>query len=378
MGFKLDNIQNTKTEKTNTSEGLSAFLQKEITIFGNGFSDKKKQQFYLELAILLQAGVTLKDGLALFIESLKKEADKVLFQTIVEQVVNGEAFSTAIVNSGKFTEYEYHSLKIGEETGTIDKVCHQLGVYYERKNEQKRIVIGALTYPCIVLFTALGVVFFMLSYVVPMFQGIFEQNNMELPWITKGIITASDLVSKYGWLFFLGLVVIFILSRLFKDNRQYQSVMHWSLLKTPIVGTFVSKVYLAQFTQAISLLTSSKIPILTSIQMVNKMIRFVPLQQSLNIVEASVLQGNSLSQSLKGTPMFDNRIVSLVKVAEETNKTEYIFQQLNEQYNNEVIQQSKLIATVLEPFIIVVVGGIVAVLMIAMYLPMFQLSSVIG
>ena len=169
-----------------------------------------------------------------------------------------------------------------------------------------------------------------------------------------------------------------MLSRVFKDNQRYKSVVHWSLLKTPVVGVFVAKVYLAQFTQAISLLTSSKIPILTSIQMVKKMIGFVPLQQSLETVEQSILQGNSLSKSLKGTPMFDNRIVSLVKVAEETNKTEYIFQQLNEQYNNEVIQQSKLIATVLEPFIILVVGGIVAVLLIAMYLPMFQLSSAIG
>lgn len=378
MGFKLDNIPDQKTQDETSSDGLTALLQKEITLFGNGFSDKKKQGFYLELAILLQAGVTLKDGLVLYTESLKKEADKALFKQIVDQVVNGEAFSDAILNSKKFTDYEYHSLKIGEETGTIDEVCQQLGVYFERKNEQKRIVVGALTYPGIVLFTALGVVFFMLSYVVPMFQGIFEQNNMELPWITQGIIKASDIVSSYGGLFFLCIIILFVLSQVFKDNARFKSVMHWGLLKIPVVGVFASKVYLAQFTQAISLLTSSKIPILTSIQMVKKMIGFVPLQESLHTVEQSILQGNSLSVSLKGTPMFDNRIVSLVKVAEETNKTEYIFQQLNEQYNNEVTQQSKLIATVLEPFIIVVVGGIVAILLIAMYLPMFQLSSAIG
>ncbi|MNL67300.1 putative type II secretion system protein F [compost metagenome] len=112
--------------------------------------------------------------------------------------------------------------------------------------------------------------------------------------------------------------------------------------------------------------------------MVKKMIHFVPLQEALEQVEQSILKGNSLSSSLKNTPLFDNRIISLVKVAEETNQTEYVFKQLSEQYNNEVVQQSKIMTTVLEPFIILFVGVLVAVLLVAMYLPMFQLSSAIG
>jgi len=112
--------------------------------------------------------------------------------------------------------------------------------------------------------------------------------------------------------------------------------------------------------------------------MVKKMIRFVPLQDALERVEESILKGNSLSSSLKNNPLFDNRIISLVKVAEETNQTEYVFKQLSEQYNQEVVQQSKIMTTVLEPFIILFVGVLVAVLLVAMYLPMFQLSSAIG
>lgn len=126
------------------------------------------------------------------------------------------------------------------------------------------------------------------------------------------------------------------------------------------------------------MLTTAKVPMLNSIQMVKKMIRFVPLQEALEKVELNILKGNSLSVSLKENPLFDNRIISLVKVAEETNQTEYVFKQLNEQYNQEVITQSKTMTTVLEPFIILLVGVIVAVLLVAMYLPMFQLSSAIG
>lgn len=112
--------------------------------------------------------------------------------------------------------------------------------------------------------------------------------------------------------------------------------------------------------------------------MVSKMIQFVPLQDALQKIEASILKGSSLSESMKGNILFDSRIISLIKVAEETNQTEYVFNQLNEQYNQEVVQQSKIMATVLEPFIIVFVGVLVAVLLVAMYLPMFQLSSAIG
>lgn len=108
------------------------------------------------------------------------------------------------------------------------------------------------------------------------------------------------------------------------------------------------------------------------------MIQFTPLQDALQKVEQEVLKGESLSESMKANNLFDSRIISLVKVSEETNQTEYVFNQLNEQYNLEVVQQSKIMATVLEPFIIVFVGVLVAVLLVAMYLPMFQLSSAIG
>jgi len=188
----------------------------------------------------------------------------------------------------------------------------------------------------------------------------------------------SGFTQAYGWVFFVLIIGLVIGSRLLKDNYIYRKNTHYILLKIPVLGPFVSKVYLAQFTQAVTLLTSSKVPILNSIQMVKKMIRFVPLQDALERVENGILKGHTLSESLKESKLFDNRIVSLVKVAEETNQTEYIFNQLNIQYSQEVTQQSKTMATVLEPLIIVFVGVLVAVLLVAMYLPMFQLSSAIG
>lgn len=378
MAFKIENTPNKKTIQSANPSSIESLLKKEITFFGDSFNNKKKQAFYLELAVLLKAGVSFKEGLSLIIESLKKSADKDLIQTILNNVVNGMPFSEALRKSKSFTEYEYYSIQIGEETGTTAQVCQELGHFFERKNEQKRIIIAALTYPSIVLSTAVLVVVFMLSYVVPMFQDIFKQNNMELPFLTQLIVKLSVWTKTYGLYFLLGIIVFIFSTQFFKNNHKYKKALHYFLVKVPVLGAFMTKVYLAQFTQAVTLLTTAKVPLLNSIQMVKKMIHFVPLQEALEQVENSILKGNSLSASLKNTPLFDNRIISLVKVAEETNQTEYVFKQLSEQYNQEVVQQSKVMTTVLEPFIILFVGVLVAVLLVAMYLPMFQLSSAIG
>ncbi len=377
MAFKLENIPNA-VPKNDFGIEIEKLLKTEITLFGSTFSSKKKFEFYNELGVLLQAGITIKDALQLIKENQKKANDKQLFDSILNNVINGKPLSEAIKEAKYFTEYEFYSIKIGEETGTLAKVCNRLGVFFERKTEQKRIIISALTYPVIVLSTAILVVVFMLSYVVPMFQDIFRQNKIELPFLTRVIIAFSNVIQSYGLIFTLILICLIFSFKVLNKNYRFKELLHIVILKTPVFGTFITKIYLAQFTQAISLLTSSKVPLLNSIQMVKKMIGFIPLQQSLQKVEASILKGNSLSQSLAGNKMFDDRIISLVKVAEETNQTEFVFNQLNEQYNNEVVRQSKLVATIIEPLIIIVVGLIVGVLLVALYLPMFKLSSVIG
>lgn len=378
MAFKLENTKQRDFFQQKNTSTIHTILKKEIILFGERFNNKKKHAFYQELAVLLKAGISFKEALTLILESLTKITDKELIQSILNDVVNGKSFSESLLASKSFSEYEFYSLQIGEETGTTAQVCQELGVFYERKNEQKRIIIAALTYPAIVMSTAITVVVFMLSYVVPMFQDIFRQNNVELPMLTKMIIELSFFTKTFGIYGLFVLLSFIIIARIFKNNGKYRRVIHHFVLKTPIFGSFITKVYLAQFTQALALLTTAKIPLLNSIQMVKKMIRFVPLQEALNKVESSILKGNSFSSSLKEIPLFDNRIISLVKVAEETNQTEYVFKQLSEQYNQEVVQQSKIMTTILEPLIILFVGVLVAILLIAMYLPMFQLSSAIG
>ena len=377
MAFQLDNIS--KNKKENSKEfDINTLLKKEINLFGKSFSNKKKEAFYIELSVLLGAGLTLKDALTLTVEEQKKEADKKLLSFVVKELINGKSFSESIRQKKEFSEYEYYSLKIGEETGTLQKISKELGAFYKRKNEQRRTIVGALSYPLVVLFTAFLAVFFMLQFVVPMFADIFKQNKVELPWITKAILSSSEFFQKYYLIGFVVVIIIFVFIFFNKKKEWYRKLTSSIVLKTPFVGEFVRKVKIAQFTQAITLLTSAKIPLLNGIQLTKKMINYYPLQVALVHIEEDLLLGKNLHESLRNYKVFDSKMVSLIKVAEETNQNEIIFQRLTDQYNEEIQYKSKMISSTVEPFIILILGGIVAVILIAMYLPMFKLSTVIG
>lgn len=377
MSFQLDNIPKTKPQKSKGVD-VSSILQKEITLLGSSFSNKVKEDLYTELSVLLNAGINLKNAIELIETNLKKKTHKDILNQILKAIVSGASLSEAMHNVKVFSNYEYYSIKIGEETGTLAQVTQQLGDFFAHKNEQRRQLVSALTYPTIILCTAILVVIFMLNYVVPMFQDIFEQQKIKLPAITKFIINSSALLKAYGWIFIAALVAIITTKSLFNSKPWYRKAKDQFILKLPFIGEFVKTVYLSQFTQAVSLLTASKVPVVNSIQLVKQMISFYPLQTALNDAEAQILRGQTLSQSLEVHKLFDAKMIALIKVAEETNQNEFIFERLNSQYNMQVQQRSKLLSTVMEPIIILIVGVLVGVILIAMYLPMFKLSSVLS
>lgn len=374
MGFQIENIKESK-EKTFDFDKL---LKKEINLFGKSFSNKKKESFYTELYVLLQAGLELKDALELISKEQKKETDEQLIKSIIEKLISGKNFSEALQEKKLFSTYEYVSIQIGERTGTLNKVIEELGNYFKKKNEQKRTVLNALSYPIIILTTAFLAVGFMLQFVVPMFADIFKQNNVELPWITTKIIMISNFFKNYYWVLFLVIVITVVLRKFFKNTLWYQRISSKIILRLPFIGEFVKKVKVAQFTQALSLLIEAKVPLLNGIQLTQKMINFYPLQQALNNIENDILVGKTLSESIKKHSIFDSKMISLTKVAEETNQNQVIFERLTTQYNKDVEYKSKMLSTALEPLIILILGIVVATILIAMYIPMFKLSTVIG
>src|ERR1700710_2450562 len=167
--------------------GLMALLRRDINFGKKELSDKKKEYLYLELSSLLQAGINLKSSFELITADQQKEKDKQLYTNIQEAVLKGTTFSQALQQTGKFSLYEVYSLQIGEETGKLIEVLQDLAKFYQNKIKQRRKIVSSLTYPCVVMSSSLGAVFFMLKFAVPMLGDVLQRFGGHLPWATEKI-----------------------------------------------------------------------------------------------------------------------------------------------------------------------------------------------
>jgi len=353
-------------------------LNRDFRFGGNKLSDKFKEAFYLELSILISAGVDIKATLELLEKQQRKPRNRSLVAQVKEQIIAGHSLSDAVKGTGQFSSYEYFSLQIGEETGKIAGVLTDLAAYYTRKLKQRRQIVQALSYPVIVLCTSVGAIAFMMNFIVPMFADVFKRFGGDLPYITQVIISFSSTVRAYAWLLLLLLVGQIVAYRFLKNKTWFRHYGSRLVMGTPIIGDIVSRVYLAQFCGSFTLLVGAKVPLLQSIALIRQMIGFYPIQSSLAQVEKDIMQGESLHRSLSRFPIYDARMIALLKVGEEVNKLEFFLGRLSSQYNEEIEHQASLLSSAIEPFIIIFLGLIVGLILVAMYLPLLELSTNLG
>lgn len=296
-------------------------------------------------------------------------------QAIQDAVLGGTTFSQALQQTGKFSLYEVYSLQIGEETGKLIEVLHDLAKFYENKIKQRRKITSALTYPCVVLTSSLGAVFFMLKFVVPMFSDVFKRFGGKLPWITEKIIGVSQAMENNFWRFVIVIVLIAGFIMFTRKTEKFREIFSGLVLRTPLIGNLVQKIYLARFCNSMRLLINAKLPLLRAIALIRQMIRYYPIESSLQKVEDDIMKGKSLHESLQQFKVYPSKMIQLVKVGEETNQLDYFFGKISEQYIGEVEYKTTTLSSMMEPLIIIFLGFIVGVILIAMYLPLFQMSN---
>ncbi|HYF68576.1 MAG TPA: type II secretion system F family protein [Ohtaekwangia sp.] len=367
-----------KQASKDSSIDLKKLLDQEINLFPVKFSDKLKESFYLELSTLLMSGLDIKSALELIEEEQVKPKHAGIIRQVKEDLINGDSLWEAMKKSSHFTPYEYFSIQIGEETGKIDIVLSQLNAYYTTLLKQRRQFISTLSYPVIILLTSIGAVGFMLLFIVPMFSDVFKRFGGELPFLTRIIIQVSDAVQSYFLVLFScigALVMFFYLKRKETWFKKYSAKL---VSKIPVIGKIVHAIQMARFCSSMGLLLGSKVPMLRSIDLVSQMVTYYPLQLVLEPVSNNVMNGVSLHVSLGKYPIFNKKMVSLIKVGEEVNKLDVFFEKLSKQYSTDVDHQTGLLNTFLEPAMIIFLGGVVGFILLAMYMPMFQLSTSIG
>jgi len=370
MSFDLNTI---KTEKEKV-------LKKDTSLFefSKKLSDKKKEIFYRELGMLLKSGVDFKKALEILGQQSTHKLERDIILKIKSEVIEGKSIYESMRETNQFSTYEYYSIQIGEETRRLEEVLQELQKYFNRKIQMKRQIVSVLTYPSIVMLVTILVLYFMLNKVVPMFSSVFRQFGSELPKSTLIIIKISNhsgLIFTVLLLIIIGLIFIHFL---LKEKKEYRAITTKLLLKIPYFGNLIQKIYISRFCQSMKLLITSKTTLLNSLSLTEKMINFYPIEIAINTIKIDITKGLSLNESLKKHSVFENKMVSMVEVAEQINQLDTMFDRLTEQYNEEISHQTKMIGVILEPLIIIVIGIIVGVIMVSMYAPMFDLSKIIN
>jgi len=219
------------------------------------------------------------------------------------------------------------------------------------------------------------IVQFMLSFVVPMFSDIFKHTGTELPWVTQVLIKASN---HAGFLFYCLVALVglgFLVVKTQQHKTWFRKYTAMFFLKIPIINELIQKIYLARFCQSMKLLLGSRVLLIDALDLVKNMIGYYPIEHALDSVKKDVYAGKLLHESLGEHKIFPKKLVSLIKVSEEVNAPELIFDKLNKQYSEEIEHQQAIIGKVIEPLFLVVLGGLVGFILIAMYTPLFQMSS---
>ncbi|MDR3678881.1 MAG: type II secretion system F family protein [Flavipsychrobacter sp.] len=328
--------------------------------------------------MLLSAGVDLQTVLELSAQVSNKKSKLItIYENILAQIIQGSSLAEAMQATKQFSNFDSYSILIGENTGELAQVFNKLTMYYNKRIAQKRKITSALSYPVIVLLASVGAIYFMLKFVVPMFSDTLTRFGGELPPLTKFIITLSHNISSYILILTIVLGTGYLLYYRNKEKENVQQTVSAVILKIPVLGKIIYKTYLLQFTQAMDLLLNSKVNIVESIDLTQKMIQFYPLTKALKNIKKDLLLGDFFYHSMEKQSFFDQSMITLIKIGEEVNQLDKIFVQLSKQYESELEYQFNILFTILEPIMILFLAIMVAIILIAMYLPMFKLGTVI-
>jgi len=369
-------VQNFSASTENiAADEKPSIWNRDISFSKNKFSDKEKSVLYHQLKTLIGSGVDVKQSLELVVDQLPKKKSQEILRNVIGHLVKGASLHQAFEKTKQFSNYEIISLKIGEESGRLTEVLSTLSGYYDQRLEQRRQFVSALSYPVLIVLSSIGAVAFMLIFIIPMFEEVFMRFGSELPPITLMIINVSNFLTENVWLLMTilaGLIVgIYLLG-------QNEKVLFWSegvLLKTPYAGRLFLDIQLSRCAASISLLIQASVPINQTLDFVSQMVTMRHMKLALANAQKKILRGNTLHESFGGNNIFDKSFVSLVKVGEEVNKLGEFFEKLSVEYAANATHRTKQLNTFLEPIMIVFLGLVVGLILIAMYLPMFQLST---
>jgi len=347
----------------------------EINIGGVPLQDKVV--FMRQMATMVSSGLPLTRAL----EIMEIQASNPLFRNVISAVKNGVESGQGLAETFRaqeeiFDDITLNLIEAGESSGRLDEILLKLAKELEEKKSLGSKLRSALIYPAIILLVIVAVILLLMFVLVPAMSDIYAEFEAELPWTTTLLINLSNFVTQYWWVIFLVLAILVIGAKAYFDTENGKRVLDKILLHIPVVKDVITKTQIAQFTRIMSLLLSSGLSILQALDLSANSLSNSLFRDVILDAKDEVEKGGSLTVPISRSDYYPLLVGSMIAVGEETGNLDVVLEKVAQYYKAEVDEATQNLSSVLEPIFLILMGGTIGFIAMAIYMPMFQLSSV--
>ena len=360
-------------EKAKDISEIFTFLQPKVTT-------KELVIFTRQFSVMIDAGLPLVQCLKI----LGEQEENVTFKRVIGEVRNGvESGATFAESLAKhpavFDDLFVNLVQAGEIGGILDTIMNRLAVQLEKADKLSRQLKGAMAYPATVSTIAVVVIILLLVKVIPVFQKMFEDFGGELPGPTQMVINLSEWLQAYVGYGMVGLFVgVVIFKQAYGRSLAFRYQVHRLMLNLPVFGNIIKKVAVARFTRTLGTMIASGVPILDALDITAKTAGNMLIEEELQACRSAISEGKTLAEPLQGSKIFPGMMIQMMAVGEETGSMEIMLNKIADFYDDEVDVAVGALTSMLEPIMMVFMGGSIGTILIAMYLPIFKIADAIN
>ncbi|MEX3612803.1 MAG: type II secretion system inner membrane protein GspF [Burkholderia gladioli] len=352
--------------------------RKQRLSIGRKLSQREQAILTRQLASLLTAGLPLGESLAVLTEQAERDYIRELMAAIRAEVLGGHSLASALAEHPRdFPEIYRALVSAGEHTGKLGIVLSRLADYIEQRNALKQKIVLAFTYPGIVTLIAFGIVTFLLSYVVPQVVNVFASTKQQLPFLTIVMMALSDFVRHWWWAMLIGVVVLAWIVKTTLSRAGPRLAFDRWLLGAPLAGKLVRGYNTVRFASTLAILTAAGVPILRALQAAGETLSNRAMSGNIDDAIVRVREGTSLSRALNHVKTFPPVLVHLIRSGEATGDVTTMLDRAAEGEARELERRTMFMTSLLEPLLILAMGGIVLVIVLAVMLPIIELNNMV-
>ncbi len=373
MGYFVTKLTTVQAKgKKGKKKGKTGKSRKTFTI--GGVSQKMLTIFTRQLSTLQDAGLPVLRSLRILEKQMKPSVLKNALIDVVEDIESGMTLSEAFGKHPKcFDRLYVNMVKAGEAGGALEIILQRLAEFKEKAAALKAKIIGAMVYPCVVVFVAVAILTFIMVMIIPKFKKIFDEFGLQLPAMTKLLIQMSTWMAEYWYFIPLFPLGIYLLLKLIRMTRAGNYALDRITLWIPIIGGLVEKTIVARTMRTLGTLIASGVPILEALAIVRETANNAVFERMFQRVLESIREGNTIADPLREARLVDAMVVNMVEVGEETGDLDTMLYKVADFYDEEVDVLVKSLISLLEPIMVVFLGGAIGTIVISLFLPMIKL-----